>query len=107
MNNSAGRLDPMLVHVITAFAAAAAIMFAIVMPTAYFVSVGTAKYSEIAAEAKLASTVLTQLASDNAELWTYENARIRGLLMMLGTPPEPELRSRLCGQRRADRQRGQ
>jgi diguanylate cyclase (GGDEF)-like protein len=93
MNNIAGRLDPVLVHVITAFAATAAIMFAIVMPTAYFVSIHTAKHSEIAAEAKLASTMLTQLASDNAELWTYENARIRGLLMMLGTPPEPELRS--------------
>jgi diguanylate cyclase (GGDEF)-like protein len=92
MNNSAGRLDPMLVHVITAFAATAAIMFAIVMPTAYFVSVHTAQHSEIAAEAKLASTVLTQLASNNAELWTCENARIQGLLTLLGTPPEPEQR---------------
>ena len=92
MNKTGGRLDPVLVHVITAFAATAAIMFAIVMPTAYFVSVHTARHSEIAAEAKLASTVLTQLASDNAELWTYENARIQGLLMLLGTPPEPEQR---------------
>ena len=92
MSNTADRLDPVLVHVITAFAATAAIMFTIVMPTAYFVSVHTAKNSEIAAEAKLGSTMLTQLASDNAELWTYENARIQGLLMLLGTPPEPEQR---------------
>jgi hypothetical protein len=46
----------------------------------------------ITAEAKLAATAVSQLASSNAERWVFENARIGGLLAMLGSPTEAELR---------------
>ncbi len=36
---------------------------------------------------------ISQVASSNPDLWIFENARVRGLLSMLGPPPEAEQRA--------------
>ena len=54
-------------------------------------------HAEIAAEGKLAATAISRLASSNPELWMFENARVRGLLTMLGPLSEPERRSVTSG----------
>ena len=84
------KLEPALTRIVTALAAVIALAVTVTLPTAYFVSTYATKHAEIVAEGKLASAVISQLASTNPELWAFENARIRGLLAMLGAPQEPE-----------------
>jgi diguanylate cyclase (GGDEF)-like protein len=86
------KLEPVLTRIVTALAAVIAVAVTVTLPTAYFVSAYGTKHAEIVAEGKLASAVISQLASTNPELWAFENARIRGLLAMLGSPQEPERR---------------
>jgi diguanylate cyclase (GGDEF)-like protein len=86
------KLEPVLTRIVTALAAVIAFAVTVTLPTAYFVSAYATKHAEIVAEGKLASAVISQLASTNPELWAFENARIRGLLAMLGPPQEPERR---------------
>ena len=64
----------------------------VTLPAAYFLSGYATRQAEIDAEAKLAAATVSQLASSSPELWVFENARIRGLLAMLGPPLEAERR---------------
>jgi hypothetical protein len=90
------KLEPVLTRIVTALAAVIAVAVTVTLPTAYFVSAYGTKHAEIVAEGKLASAVISQLASTNPELWAFENARIRGLLAMLaeqGSDVPPPLMS--------------
>jgi hypothetical protein len=90
VSRPAGSLDPSLARIVTALAAIIALFLALALPAAYFVSARAAKQAAIDAEAKLAAATISQLASRNPTLWVFENARIRGLLSMLGPPLEAE-----------------
>ena len=92
MSRSAGSLDPSLARIVTALAAIVALFLALALPAAYFLSAHAAKQAAIDAEAKLAAAAISQLASRNPTLWVFENARIRGLLAMLGPSAEAERR---------------
>ena len=86
------KLDPALTHIVTALAAVIALTVTVMLPSSYFLSSRTARQAEIAAESKMAGAVISQLITRNPELWAFENARIRGLLAMLGPLKEPERR---------------
>ena len=90
-------LDPRITRIVTALAAAIALAVGVVLPAAYFLSAYATGHAEIAAEGKLAATAISQLASRNPELWMFENARIRGLLTMLGPLSESERRIVISG----------
>jgi diguanylate cyclase (GGDEF)-like protein len=92
MNRPEGGLDPALARIVTALAAIIALFLALALPSAYFLSARAARLAAIDAEAKLAASSISQLASTNPTLWMFENARIRGLVFMIGQPSEPELR---------------
>jgi diguanylate cyclase (GGDEF)-like protein len=92
VSRPAGSLDPSLARIVTALAAIIALFLALALPAAYFLSAHAAKQAAIDAEAKLAAATISQLASRNPTLWVFENARIRGLLGMLGPPLEAEWR---------------
>ena len=92
MNHTADRLDPALAHLITALAAIVALALAVALPAIYFVSARATLYGETAAEAKLAASSVSQLASRNPDLWVFENTRIRGFLATLDLAREPEQR---------------
>ena len=85
-------LDPGIARIVTALAAVIAIAVGVVVPAAYFLSTYAIMHAEIAAEGKLAAATISQLASQNPEMWLFENARVRGLLPMLDPLPEPERR---------------
>jgi diguanylate cyclase (GGDEF)-like protein len=93
MNRPAGSLDPALARIVTALAAIIALFLALSLPAAYFLSAHAARQAVIDAEAKLAAVSVSQIASANPTLWIFENARIRGMLAVLGPPPEAELRT--------------
>jgi diguanylate cyclase (GGDEF)-like protein len=90
-------LDPSLTRVVTALAAVIAVAVAVMLPSTYFLSTRAAWHAEVAAESKVASAVISQLINTNPELWAFENARIRGLLAMLGPLHETERRAVLFG----------
>jgi diguanylate cyclase (GGDEF)-like protein len=92
MKRTADRFDPALARLVTVLAAVVALALGFALPATYFLSAHASKYAEAAAEAKLAASAVSQLASSNPDLWIFENARIRGLLTMLGWPHEPEQR---------------
>ena len=92
MSQRSSNLDPRLTRIVTALAAAIALAVGVALPAAYFLSAYATRHAEIAAEGKLAAAAISQLASRNPELWMFENARIRGLLTMLGPLPEAERR---------------
>ncbi|CAH2601066.1 Histidine kinase [Rhodovastum atsumiense] len=85
-------LDPTPARIVTALAAMVALCLAGAVPLARFVFARAAMEASMQAEAKLAATVVSQLASQNPELWTFEEARIRGLLTMLAASAEPAWR---------------
>ena len=97
MSQRSSNLDPRLTRIVTALAAVIALAVGVVLPAAYFLSAYATRHAEIAAEGKLAAAAISQLASSNPELWMFENARIRGLLTMLGPPPESERRIVISG----------
>jgi diguanylate cyclase (GGDEF)-like protein len=86
------KLEPLLTRIVTALAAAIALAVTVTLPAAYLLSAYATKHAELAADAKLASSFISQLASGNPDLWVFENARIRGYLAMLGPQLEPEQR---------------
>ena len=86
MSQGGSNLDPKLTRIVTALAAVIALAVGVVLPAAYFLSTYATMHAEIAAEGKLAATAISGLASSNPELWMFENARVRGLLSMLGPP---------------------
>jgi hypothetical protein len=60
--------------------------------------VRAARQAAFDSEAKLAAVAISQFASRNPTVWVFENARVRGLLTMLGPPLEAERRGVLDGQ---------
>jgi diguanylate cyclase (GGDEF)-like protein len=92
VNRPAGSLDPALARIVTALAAIVALTLTLALPAAYYLSAHTARQAAIDAEAKLAAVAISQLASSNPTLWVFENARIRGMLAVLGPPQEAEQR---------------
>jgi len=92
MSQGGSNLDPKLTRIVTALAAVIALAVGVVLPAAYFLSTYATMHAEIAAEGKLAATAISGLASSNPELWMFENARVRGLLSMLGPPSGSERR---------------
>jgi diguanylate cyclase (GGDEF)-like protein len=84
--------DASLSRIVTALAAVIALAVTVTLPAAYFLSAYDTRRAEITAEVKLAAAAVSQLASSNPDLWVHEDARIRGLLAMLGPPPETERR---------------
>ena len=93
------KLEPALTHIVTALAAVIALTVTVMLPSSYFLAGRTAKQAEIAAESKMAGAVISQLITRNPELWAFEDARIRGLLAMLGPLKEPERRAVFFGQK--------
>ncbi len=92
MSQRGSNLDPKVTRIVTALAATIALAVGVALPGAYFLSAYATGHAEIAAEGKLAASAISQLASLNPELWMFEDARIRGLLSMLGPLPEAERR---------------
>ena len=92
MSQGSSNLDPRLTRIVTALAAVIALAVGVVLPAAYFLSNYATMHAEIAAEGKLAAAAISRLASSNPELWMFENARVRGLLTMLGPLSEAERR---------------
>src|SRR5690242_363691 len=86
------QLEPALTHIVTALAAVIALTVTVMLPSSYFLSHRTALQAEIAAESKMAGAVISQQITRNPGLWAFENARITGLLAMLGPLKEPERR---------------
>jgi diguanylate cyclase (GGDEF)-like protein len=86
-------LDPALTRIVTALAAIIALAVTVMLPSTYFLSARAAWHAEVAAESKVASAVISQLINGNPELWAFENARIRGLLAMLGPLQATERRA--------------
>src|SRR4051812_16731611 len=86
------RADEVLTRLVTALAALIAIAVSLALPAAYFLSIRAVEHAAVAAESKIAAATVSQLASSNPQLWVFENARIRGLLAMLGPSPVPERR---------------
>ena len=91
------KLEPALTQIVTALAAVIALTVTVMLPSSYFLSNRTATQAEIAAESKMASAVISQLINTNPEFWAFENARIGGLLAMLGPLHEPERRAVFFG----------
>jgi diguanylate cyclase (GGDEF)-like protein len=92
MSQRSSSLDPKVTRIVTALAAAVALAIGVVLPGSYFLSAYAVGHAEIAAEGKLGATAVSQVASRNPDLWMFENARILGLLSMLGQLPESERR---------------
>ena len=90
-------LEPALTHTVTALAATIALAVTLMLPSTYFLSASAARHAEVAAESKVASAVISQLINTNPELWAFENARIRGLLAMLGPLQDTERRAVFFG----------
>jgi diguanylate cyclase (GGDEF)-like protein len=99
-------LDPSLTRVVTALAAIIALAVAVMLPSTYFMSARAAWNAEVTAESKVASAVISQLINKNPELWAFENARIRGLLAMLGPLQDSERRAVFFGQDRLVAEQG-
>jgi len=91
------RADRALSRIVTALAAMIALSVTLMLPAAYYLSAYTTLHAEIAAEARLAATTVSQVASSNPELWTFENARVRGMLSMFGALPDGEWRVVMSG----------
>jgi diguanylate cyclase (GGDEF)-like protein len=91
------KLEPALTHIVTALAAVIALTVTVMLPSSYFLSSRAARQAEIAAESKMAGAVISQLINTNPELWAYQNARMRGLLAMLGPLKDPEKRAVFFG----------
>jgi len=85
-------VDTTLARAVTLLAATIACVVTVSLPAAYFLSGHATRQAEIDAEARLAAATVSQLASSSPELWVYENARIRGLIAVLGPPLEAERR---------------
>ena len=92
MNRVVGGVDATLARLVTALAAIVAVTLAITLPVAYLLSANARMHASLEAEARLASASITQLALNNPDLWVFEDARIRGLLTLLGRSAEPEQR---------------
>jgi diguanylate cyclase (GGDEF)-like protein len=92
VTRATGSLDPALARLVTALAAAVALLLAISVPAAYLASGLAILRASLEAEVKLASTTVGQVAVINPKLWMFEDARLRGLLDLLGRSPEPEER---------------
>ena len=98
MTQQVPNLDPKLTRLVTALAAVIALAVGVMLPATYFLSAYASRHAEIAAEGKVAATAISQIASRNPELWMFENARIRGLLTILGELTESERRIVTAGQ---------
>ena len=92
MSQGSPNLDPRLTRIVTALAAVIALAVGVVASRRVFPVKYATMHAEIAAEGKLAAAAISQLASSNPELWMFENARVRGLLTMLGPLSEAERR---------------
>jgi diguanylate cyclase (GGDEF)-like protein len=92
VNQGSGTVNATLARLVTTLAACVAAALAITLPLAYYLSACATMHASLAAEAELASTSVTQLALNNPELWTFEEARIRGLLSLFARSAEPEQR---------------
>ena len=92
MTRIARNVDAALARLVTALAAVVAVILAIALPMAYLVSANRTMHASLEAEARLASASITQVALSNPDLWVFEDARIRGLLSLLGRTAEPEQR---------------
>jgi diguanylate cyclase (GGDEF)-like protein len=89
---SPGARDQALSRVITALAAIIALTFAVGVPAASFTFARANMAASMQAEAKIGAMTLSQLASQNPEMWRFEDVRIRGLLTLLGDASAPEWR---------------
>jgi diguanylate cyclase (GGDEF)-like protein len=63
-----------------------------ILPASYFLSNRSITEADLQAKASLGALVVSQVAMRNADLWIYENARIRGLLTLLGQADDNEAR---------------
>ncbi|MBS0642647.1 MAG: EAL domain-containing protein [Acetobacteraceae bacterium] len=93
MISARGRVDPALARLVTVLAAIVSLALAIIVPAAYLLSARATMHASLQLQANLAGNSITQLAINNPELWVFENARLRGLLSLLG--PLSELDQRL------------
>ncbi len=77
------RTDPRIARLVSWLAAATALSFALLVPAAYFITGDVRIQARLDAQAAIGATAISDLAMRNPDLWTFENARIRGMLAQL------------------------
>lgn len=92
MTAASGQVDPRIVRVVTWLAAGMALCVTAILPASYFLSQRNSLQADLRAKASLGSLIVSQVAMRNTDLWIFENARIRGLLTLLGEMEDGEAR---------------
>ncbi len=85
-------IEPGIVRLATSLALIMALCVAAALPGAYFYAGRMSMQAELEARANLGAIVISEHAMRNPDLWTFENSRIRGRLMLLGETGQPEMR---------------